>query len=130
MTIVLMTANRRKIAEYRRFFARHAEALLVEQPTESPASLASWLETARAVLSDESNVFDPAGDLVERDYDGPARNICRLHAWVKDQSGEVVRKSYVREVRGAGLRRSAARVRDRRRGEQARLRALERPGAK
>ena len=100
MTIVLMTTNRRKIAEYRRFFARHAEALLVEQPTESPASLAAWLETARAVLSDESNVFDPAGDLVERDHDGPARNICRLHAWVKDPRGEVVRKSYVREVRG------------------------------
>jgi hypothetical protein len=100
MTIVLMTSNQRKIAEYRRFFARHAEEILVEQPTESPASLASWLETARAVLSDESNVFDPAGDLVERDHDGPARNICRLHAWIKDQSGKVVRKSYVREVRG------------------------------
>jgi hypothetical protein len=100
MTIVLMTANRRKIAEYRRFLARHAQDLLVEQPTESEASLAAWLETARAVLADESNIFDLDGDLVEPTYDGPARNICRLHAWVRGSDGKIVRKSYVREVRG------------------------------
>jgi len=100
MTIVLMTANRRKIAEYRRFLARHAQELLVEQPTEELASIGSWLETARAVLADESNIFDLDGDLVEPTYDGPARNICRLHAWVKQTDGKIVRKSYVREVRG------------------------------
>lgn len=99
MTIVLMTANRRKIAEYRRFLARHAQELLVEQPTESEASIGSWLETARAVLADESNIFDLEGDLVEPTYDGPARNICRLHAWIR-RDGEIVRTSYVREVRG------------------------------
>lgn len=100
MTIVLMTTNRRKIAEYRRFLARHAEPLLVEQPTESPASLAAWLETARAVLSDESNIFNLDGDMVDPGYDGPARNICRLHAWVRDSGGKIVRRSYIREVRG------------------------------
>jgi hypothetical protein len=100
MSIVLMTTNRRKVAEYRRFLARHAQDLLVEQPTESEASLGAWLETARAVLADESNIFDEAGDLVAPTYDGPARNICRLHAWVKEPDGRIVRKSYVREVKG------------------------------
>ena len=100
MTIVLMTTNRRKIAEYRRFLARHAEDLLVEEPTESLASLGAWLETAKAVLADESNIFDPAGDLVDPAYDGPARNICRLHAWVREPSGKIVRRSYIREVHG------------------------------
>src|SRR5688572_4589465 len=100
MTIVLMTTNRWKIAEYRNFLARHAEALLVEQPTEAPASIASWLETAKAVLADESNIFDPSGDLVDPAYDGPARNICRLHAWVRDANGKIVRRSFIREVHG------------------------------
>jgi hypothetical protein len=105
VTIVLMTHNRWKIAEYRRFLARHAQTLLVEQPTESPEVLASWLATARAVLADESNIFDPRGDLVDAAYAGPARNICRLHAWVKSPGEEaarsaVVRKSYIREVAG------------------------------
>ncbi|MCW5806465.1 MAG: hypothetical protein KIT31_29140 [Deltaproteobacteria bacterium] len=99
MSIVLMTHNRWKIAEYRRFLARHAQTLLVEAPTESPAVLASWLATARAVLADESNIFDPRGDLVDARYAGPARNICRLHAWVKDGDA-VVRTSYLREVAG------------------------------
>jgi hypothetical protein len=94
-----MTHNRWKIAEYRRFLARHAQTLLVEAPTESPAVLAAWLATARAVLADESNIFDPRGDLVDARYAGPARNICRLHAWVREGDG-VVRKSYIREVGG------------------------------
>src|SRR5206468_9850905 len=78
--IVLLTTNRWKIPEYRRFLARHAQTLVVEQPTES---VARFLETARAVLADESNIFDLTGDLVTPDHVGPARNICRLHAWVK-----------------------------------------------
>ena len=59
-----MTANRWKIAEYRRFLERHAQSLIVEPPTQSAEVLAGWLATARAVLADESNIFDPAGDLV------------------------------------------------------------------
>jgi hypothetical protein len=103
MSIVFMTTNRWKIGEYRRFLARHAQTLQVEQPTESPAILDGWLATARAVLADESNIFDPKGDLVAPTYVGPARNICRLHAWVKRDgkpSAKVVRMSYIREVQG------------------------------
>lgn len=95
-----MTRNAWKVAEYRRFLGRHAQTLLVEQPTESPEILASWLQTSRAVVTDESNIFDPAGDLVDARYVGPARNICRLHAWVKDEAGAVIRRSYIREVAG------------------------------
>ena len=97
---MLVTANRWKIPEFRRFLARHAQTLVVEHPTEDPAVLAGWLETARAVLTDESNIFDPRGDLVTPDYVGPARNICRLHAWVKSPAGAVIRRSYIREVAG------------------------------
>ena len=101
MSIVLMTANRWKIAEYRRFLARHAQTLLVESLTEFPAILASYLQTARAVLADESNIFSPEGDLVDPSYTGPARNICRLHAWVPDGTGKGGRRmSYIREVQG------------------------------
>lgn len=101
MSIVLMTANRWKIAEYRRFLARHAQTLLVEPMTESPTILASYLQTARAVLADESNIFSPEGDLVDPTYSGPARNICRLHAWVPDSNGQGGRRmSYIREVQG------------------------------
>lgn len=100
MSIVLVTRNAWKIAEYRRFLGRHAQTLLVEQPTESAEVLSAWLQTSRAVVTDESNIFDPAGDLVHPDYVGPARNICRLHAWVKDEAGEVIRRSYIREVAG------------------------------
>src|SRR5262245_20708190 len=99
MAIVLMTTNRWKIAEYRRFLARHAQTLRVEQPTEDPAVLAAWLQTARGVLSDESNIFTPEGDLVPGAYAGPARNICRLHAWVTEGE-KTVRRSYIREVQG------------------------------
>jgi len=95
-----MTANRRKIAEYRRFLERHAQALIVEPPTESAEVLAGWLANARAVLADESNIFDPSGDLVGGDYVGPARNICRLHAWSRDGAGTIVRRTYIREVAG------------------------------
>ena len=98
--IVLLTTNRWKIPEFRRFLARHAQTLIVEQPTESPEIIAGYLATARAVLADESNIFDAAGDLVAPDHVGPARNICRLHAWVKD-GAKVVRRSYIREVHGA-----------------------------
>jgi hypothetical protein len=100
VTIVLTTTNRWKIPEYRRFLERHAQTLIVEPPTESAEVIAGWLSTAKAVLADESNIFDPAGDLVTGDYVGPARNICRLHAWVKDDAGKVVRRSYIREVAG------------------------------
>jgi len=100
VTIVLTTTNRWKIAEYRRFLERHAQPLIVEPPTESPEVIAGWLSTSRAVLADESNIFDPAGDLVGSDYVGPARNICRLHAWVKDPAGKVLRRTYIREVSG------------------------------
>ena len=85
MSVGLMTNNPRKVAEYRRFLGRHAQTLLVERPTEAPEVLLRWLETARAVLADESNLFDPAGDLVRPGYVGPARNICRLHTWVLDE---------------------------------------------
>lgn len=95
-----MTRNRWKIPEYRRFLARHAQRLLIEDPTEDAAVLSGWLETARAVLADESNIFDPEGDLVEPTYAGPARNICRLHVWMRDPSGGLVRKTYIREVAG------------------------------
>lgn len=95
-----MTRNVWKIAEYRRFLGRHAQTLLVEQPTESTEVLSAWLSTSRAVVTDESNIFDPAGDLVDARYVGPARNICRLHAWVKDDTGRVARRSYIREVAG------------------------------
>lgn len=95
-----MTTNRRKIAEYRRFLERHAQPLIVERPTEEPEVIAGWLASARAVLADESNLFDLAGDLVANDHVGPARNICRLHAWVKDERGQVVRRTYIREVAG------------------------------
>ncbi len=97
--IVLMTTNRWKIAEYRRFLGRHAQTLVVADPSENVDVLRGYLQTARAVLSDESNIFDPAGDLVEPGYVGPARNICRLHAWIKEGDA-IVRKSYVREVAG------------------------------
>ena len=100
MTIILMTANARKIPEFRRFLARHAQALVAEPPTDSATTLVRWLDSARAVLADESNIFDPAGDLVAPDYVGPARNICRLHAWLRDAAGAVVRRSYIREVQG------------------------------
>jgi hypothetical protein len=99
MPIVLMTSNPRKIAEYRRFFARHGQGLLVEQASESPAILATWLETARAVVTDESNIFTPEGDLVAADHVGPARNICRLHAWMRE-GDSLVRRTYLREVAG------------------------------
>jgi hypothetical protein len=99
MAIVLMTTNRWKIAEYRRFLARHAQTLLVEEPTEDPVVLTGWLATAQAVLADESNIFDPAGDLVEPSYAGPARNICRLHAWLL-RDGKLVRRTFIREVAG------------------------------
>ncbi|MFT3712486.1 MAG: hypothetical protein QM817_32975 [Archangium sp.] len=100
MSVVLMTQNPWKVAEYRRFLGRHAQTLHVEPPTESKSVLLGWLDEARAVLSDESNIFDPAGDLVRPGYVGPARNICRLHAWVKNEQGDVVRRSYIREVAG------------------------------
>ena len=100
MTIVLMTTNRWKIPEYRRFFARHAQELIVESPTEDPAAVATWLASARAVLADESNIFDEAGDQVSANHTGPARNICRLHAWLLGPNDRIVRKTYVREVRG------------------------------
>lgn len=100
MSIVLVTRNAWKVAEYRRFLGRHAQTLLVEQPTESPEVLAAWLQTSRAVVTDESNIFDLSGDLVDERYAGPARNICRLHAWVRDEAGEVIRRSYIREVAG------------------------------
>jgi hypothetical protein len=99
VSIVLMTTNRWKIAEFRRFLARHAQTLLVEAPTEDPTVIAGWLCTARAVLADESNIFEPVGDLVRADYVGTARNICRLHAWVLED-GAVMRRSYIREVSG------------------------------
>lgn len=95
-----MTANAWKVAEYRRFLGRHAQTLHVEPPTESKEQLLGWLEEARAVLADESNIFDPSGDLVRPGYVGPARNICRLHAWVKNERGELVRRSFIREVQG------------------------------
>lgn len=79
MAIVLMTTNRWKIPEYRRFLARHAQEVVVEPPSEMPGVIASYLDAARAVLADESNIFDPASDLVEVGYVGLARNICRLH---------------------------------------------------
>ena len=101
VTIVLTTTNRWKIPEYRRFLERHAQGLIVEPPTESAEVLAGWLGSAKAVLADESNIFDPVGDLVSGDYVGPARNICRLHAWVKDDAGKVVRRTYIREVAGS-----------------------------
>jgi hypothetical protein len=102
MTIVLATTNRWKVPEYRRFFARHAQALVVETRTEDPKTLDAWLTNARAVLADESNIFDEAGDQVSADYVGPARNICWLHAWMRapGDSHTVVKKTYVREVRG------------------------------
>lgn len=100
MSIVLMTTNARKVAEYRRFLARHAQTLLVEPPTDSKATLETWLQTARAVLTDESNLFDLAGDLVRPSHVGPARNICRLHAFVLDEKGKLIRRSYIREVAG------------------------------
>lgn len=100
MSVVLMTTNARKVAEYRRFLARHAQTLHVEAPTEAPHILRGWLEEARAVVADESNVFDPSGDLVQPGYVGPARNVCRLHAWVLDEGGALVRRSYLREVQG------------------------------
>ncbi len=99
MSIVLMTANMRKIVEFRRFFARHAQTLLVESATESMETLTTWLQTAKAVLTDESNIFTPDGDLVGAEYVGPARNICRLHAWVL-KDNVPVRMSYVRQVKG------------------------------
>lgn len=95
-----MTTNRWKIPEYRRFFARHAQALVVESPTEEPAALAAWLVSARAVLADESNIFDASGDQVSFAHVGPARNICRLHAWLRRADGGIMRKTYIREVRG------------------------------
>lgn len=95
-----MTNNPRKVAEYRRFLGRHAQTLLVERPVESTDVLTGWLASARAVLADESNLFDPAGDLVRPGYVGPARNICRLHAWVLDGQGGLVRRTYIREVAG------------------------------
>ncbi|MBL8914065.1 MAG: hypothetical protein JNM17_25395 [Archangium sp.] len=100
MSVVLMTHNAWKVAEYRRFLGRHAQTLHVEPPTESKEQLLGWLDEARAVLADESNIFDPSGDLVRPGYVGPARNICRLHAWVKNESGELVRRSFIREVQG------------------------------
>lgn len=100
VTIVLTTTNRWKIPEYRRFLERHAQDVLVEPATESPEVIAGWLATATAVVADESNIFDPTGDRVANDYVGPARNICRLHAWVSDAAGGVVRRSYLREVTG------------------------------
>ena len=72
MTIVLATTNRWKVPEYRRFFARHAQALVVETRTEDPRTIEAWLTNARAVLADESNIFDDAGDQVSADYVGPA----------------------------------------------------------
>ncbi len=95
-----MTANRWKIAEYRRFLERHAQQLIVEPPTQSGEVVAGWLANARAVLADESNIFDLAGDLAAGDYVGPARNICRLHAWIKGPDGKLERKTYIREVTG------------------------------
>ncbi|HEX4417613.1 MAG TPA: hypothetical protein VH165_06920 [Kofleriaceae bacterium] len=100
MSIVLMTNNRWKIAEYRRFLERHAQELLVEPPTRSIEVIAGWLANARAVLADESNIFDIAGDLVGSDHVGPARNICRLHAWVNSPVGKIERRTYIREVAG------------------------------
>ncbi len=96
MPLVLLTTNRWKIPEFRRFLARHAQTVIVEQPTEN---VAGFLETARAVLADESNIFDMAGDQVAASYVGPARNICRLHAWTKD-GDKIVRRTYIREVVG------------------------------
>ena len=95
-----MTRNAWKIAEYRRFLGRHAQTLLVEQPTDAVEVLAAWLQTSRAVMADESNIFDPKGDLVDEHYAGPARNICRLHAWVPDDVRGFARRSYIREVAG------------------------------
>ena len=95
-----MTRNAWKIAEYRRFLGRHAQTLLVEQPTDAVEVLAAWLQTSRAVVADESNIFDPQGDLVDEHYSGPARNICRLHAWVPDDLRGFTRRSYIREVAG------------------------------
>ncbi len=94
-----MTTNRWKIPEFRRFLARHAQTLVVELPSDSLDVIGGWLATARAVLADESNIFDPAGDLVAADYVGPARNICRLHAWMR-VDGKIVRRTYIREVAG------------------------------
>lgn len=99
MSIVLMTTNARKIPEFRKFFSRYGQTLHVESPTEAPEILTTWLQTARAVVADESNIFTPQGDLVGSDYHGPARNICRLHAWVL-KDGQVARRSYIREVAG------------------------------
>ena len=99
MSIVLMTTNARKIREFRRFFSLHAQNVLVEDPSESPDVLTTWLQAAKAVLMDESNIFTPEGDLVSAEYAGPARNICRLHAWVL-KDGQPVRMSYIREVAG------------------------------
>jgi hypothetical protein len=99
MSIVLMTTNMRKIAEYRRFFARHAQTLQVEEPTEIPERLVSFLQSHKAVLADESNIFDLEGDLVAPNHVGPARNICRLHAWVL-VDGKLTRMSYIREIEG------------------------------
>lgn len=100
MSVVLMTTNAWKVAEYRRFLGRHAQTLHVEPPTESKEQLLGWLDEARAVLADESNIFDPSGDLVRPGYVGAARNICRLHAWVKNEKGDLIRRSFIREVQG------------------------------
>ncbi len=99
MSIVLMTTNIRKIEEFRFFLSRHGQALLVENPTESEEILQTWLQTARAVVADESNIFTLEGDLVESAYVGPAKNVCRLHAWVL-REGMLTRMSYIREVIG------------------------------
>lgn len=99
MSIVLMTRNRKKIPEYLQFFSRHGQAVHVEEPTEAPEALAAFLRSHLAVLADESNVYDPSGDLVGPAYAGPARNVCRLHAWIL-RGSPPVRLSYLREIAG------------------------------
>jgi hypothetical protein len=63
--IVLATRNRWKIAEYRRFLARHGQALIVEAPTEDPATLATWLQGARLIEQTLSRIVErTVGELV------------------------------------------------------------------
>lgn len=99
MGIILMTTNCRKVSEYRRFFNRHDQDVSVEQPTESPETLTLWLQNAKAVLTDENNVFDIKGNSVDPNYIGPARNICRLCVWVLENN-VLTKKLFIREVDG------------------------------
>ena len=102
-TIHLLTANRRKLEEYRRRLAAYGVRVEQRPPREEAAFLSELLagEGVIAAAREESDLFDPAGVRIERPaHLQVAVNRCRLRVHTRAKDGGLEVREHLREIVG------------------------------